>query len=264
MIVRAVGPELLPHLARQFASAVADGSEVRDAEAFRVHLWPTADPFYRNVAVPVAPTADWPHAIGAMRRVFAEARRTPRLEFFAELWPDLPEALERAGFVREREGEVMAMAAGQLVPTPVPEALQLLDGTTPLALLARFLARAGEAFGETDALQVPGELARFADGLRRGTIGAAAVLVAGEPVSGASLTGLADVAELVGVWTHSGWRRRGYARAACTAVLQRLFRHGGRLAWLSAGDTASAQLYRSLGFRPCGLQLNYVDRMASA
>ena len=249
---------LLRRLARQFASAVADGSEVVEAGAFRVHLWPNADPFYRNVAVPIEPTSDWQTAIAAMVRAFETAGRTPRLEFFAELWPDLPSALEAAGFVPERRGEVMAMEAFELRPAPSPVQPRLLDGNAPRSLLAAFLARAGEAFGESAAIQAPGELERFAYGLRRGTIRAAAVLETTVPISGASLTGLADVAELVGVWTRAGWRRRGYARASCTLLLQRLFAAGGSCAWLSAGDAASAHLYRSLGFRACGLQLNYV------
>ena len=88
--------------------------------AFRVHLWPNADPFYRNVAVPIEPTSDWQTAIAAMVRAFETAGRTPRLEFFAELWPDLPSALEAAGFVPERRGEVMAMEAFELRPAPSP------------------------------------------------------------------------------------------------------------------------------------------------
>lgn len=243
---------LLRRLASQFATAVANGSVVHDAASFRVHIWPTADPFYRNVAVPIEPTSDWPQAIATMQRVFALAGRTPRLEFFAELWPDLPAALDAAGFVTERRSEVMALAAAQLVPSSVPIGPRLLDGTVPWPLLAEFLAGAGEAFGEAASVQSPGELERFADGLRRGTIEAAAVLEAARPVSGASLTGRAEVAELVGVWTCPAWRRRGYARATCTLLLQHLFAAGGALAWLSAGDTASCSLYRSLGFQPCG------------
>lgn len=255
---------LLRRLASQFATAVANGSEVHEAACFRVHVWPTADPFYRNVAVPIEPTTDWPPAIATMQRVFALAGRAPRLEFFAELWPDLPVALEAAGFVAERRSEVMALAPAQLVPSSVPIRPRLLDGTAPKPLLAEFLASAGEAFGEAAAVQSPGELERFAEGLRRGTIEAAAVLEAAQPVSGASLTGRAEVAELVGVWTCPAWRRRGYARATCALLLEHLFAAGGALAWLSVGDAASRSLYRSLGFQPCGVQLNYVGPVATA
>ena len=113
---------------------------------------------------PIEPTSDWQTAIAAMVRAFEAAGRTPRLEFFAELWPDLPSALEAAGFVPERRGEVMAMEAFALRPAPSPVQPRLLDGNAPRSLLAAFLARAGEAFGEAAAIQAPGELERFAHG----------------------------------------------------------------------------------------------------
>jgi predicted GNAT family acetyltransferase len=76
-------------------------------------------------------------------------------------------------------------------------------------------------------------------------------------VGGARLVRAGGVAELAGVWTRAGWRCRGYARAVCTVLVGRFFAGGGELAWLSAGDAVSSSLYASLGFRPCGTQLNY-------
>ena len=53
-IVSEAGPRpLLRRLAAQFAAAVAEGSEIRETPGYRIHLWPTPDPFYRNVAIPV-------------------------------------------------------------------------------------------------------------------------------------------------------------------------------------------------------------------
>jgi ribosomal protein S18 acetylase RimI-like enzyme len=258
---------LLRRLAEQFAAAVADGSEVREVPGFRVHLWPAADPFYRNVAIPVREVNDRRGAIAAMAKAFEDRGRTPRLEFFAELWPDLAAALEADGFVLERRGEVMA--CGRLDPASPSVALvapQLLGGDEPLPRLAAFLAGAAEAFGERAAVSASGELGRFADRLRQGALEAAMVLADSEatPVSGATLIRAGGVAELAGVWTRAGWRRRGYARAVCALLLERFFAEGGEVAWLSAGDTASAGLYRSLGFRPCGTQLNYARPGARA
>jgi hypothetical protein len=51
---------------------------------------------------------------------------------------------------------------------------------------------------------------------------------------------------------------------ACALLLGRFFAEGGEVAWLSAGDAASAGLYRTLGFRPCGTQLNYARPEARA
>lgn len=253
-------PALLERFAAQLLAAVAEGSLIHETEAFRIHLWPTPDPFYRNVAVPVRPAADWPRAIAAMRRVFAAHGRTPRLEFFAELWPGLEAALEDQGFVPERRAAVMARGPGTVAggeaagPRPV-----LLTGDASLPLLATFFAGAFEAFAEPLApATCEAEVARLAAGLRGGTIRAAAVLADGRPVSGASLIGVGPVAELAGVWTSPAWRRRGLAAAACASLLARLFAEGGELVWLSAVDAAAAALYRRLGFGTCGTQLNHV------
>lgn len=258
-----IGSEaLLARLADQFAAAVADGSEVHDLPGFRVHLWREADPFYRNVAIPTGPACDLPPAIGVMTALFEAHGRIPRLEFFAELWPGLAGALEAEGFTLERRSPVLVLDASR---APAPAAApRLLDAGTPTALLGAFLAGVAAAFAEPAMTPAPGELDRFARGLREGGIAAAAVLtVAGEPVSGASLIRTGPVAELAGVWTMPGWRRRGLARAVCASLLARFFATGGEIAWLSAGDAASEALYRSLGFLPCGTQLNYA-RLPSA
>jgi ribosomal protein S18 acetylase RimI-like enzyme len=247
---------LLSRLAAQFAAAVADGSEVHATEGFRVHLWREADPFYRNVAIPAGPAGDRRRAIAAMAAVFEAHGRIPRLEFFAELWPGLAEALEEEGFVLERRAGVLTL---DTAPEPAPAAApRLLDATTPPEELEIFLAQAAAAFGEPALAPAPGELDRFARGLRQGSIAAATVPAPdGTPLSGASLIRSGPVAELAGVWTMPAWRRRGLARAICALLLARFFGTGGEVAWLSAGDAASEALYRSLGFVLCGTQLNY-------
>lgn len=247
---------LLARLAGQFAAAVADGSEAHDLPGFRVHLWREADPFYRNVAIPTGPACGRREAIAAMAGLFEAHGRIPRLEFFAELWPGLAAALEAEGFALERRSPALVLDAAR-APAPA-KAPRLLGPDTPYERLRAFLAAAAAAFGEAAMALAPGELERFARGLREGTIAAAALLTpAGEPVSGASLIRNGRVAELVGVWTMPPWRRRGLARAACASLLARFFATSGEIAWLSAGDAASEALYRSLGFLPCGTQLNY-------
>ena len=90
----------------------------------------------------------------------------------------------------------------------------------------------------------------------------AASLSDGRPVSGASLIGIGAEAELAGVWTSEDARRQGRAEAVCRALLGRYFGLGGELVWLSAGDGDSARLYRRLGFRPIGTQLNYAKHQS--
>jgi ribosomal protein S18 acetylase RimI-like enzyme len=251
----------LPRLAAQFATAVADGSERYDTPGFRVHIWPTPDPFYRNVAIPVDAACTAPDAVAAMLAVFAAHDRLPTVEYFAELWPDLAPALAAQGLALASRGQVMVLAAAPPGPGPGPgprSPARLLAPGDPAAAIADFLLGAAEVFGQTTVL-APGEALRFAAGLRRGTLAAAMVRRGRLAVAGASLIGAGAVAELAGVWTLPAFQRQGHARACCRLLLERFFGGGGELAWLSVGEPAAAALYAGLGFGTCGTQLNFAD-----
>jgi ribosomal protein S18 acetylase RimI-like enzyme len=250
---------LLHRLATQFAAAVAEGSEVHETPGYRIHVWPTADPFYRNVAIPIDAAASTQSAVAAMLRVFAANGRRARLEFFEELWPDLSDVLEQAGLFLERRGEVMVHSVGVPCPAMSVPRVQALDAATPRGLLDRFLDGAAAAFGEPAAMLATGEVDRLALGLRTGTVVAAAAMAGKTPVAGASVIRAGAVGELVGVWCLQAWRRRGLARSSCRLVIERFFRAGGEVVWLSAGDAASTNLYRGLGFVACGTQLNFAE-----
>jgi ribosomal protein S18 acetylase RimI-like enzyme len=252
------------HLARlqaQFMRAMASASEVVDAAAFRIFIWPGGDLFYRNVAVPVAPAADWRDAIGAMQAVFARAGRTPRLEFFEELWPALPAALERQGFVREMRAPAMTLTRHELSPAamasadePRPRLLSAAAGDLELATFLTFQARIfqGESYAATaeDVRQL-----RLA--LGRGATLAAAIMEDGRPIAVGSLVGVGRDAELAGIATAPARRRAGLAEQVCRTLLDRFFAGPGELVWLSAGGPGSDRLYRKLGFATAGTQLNY-------
>lgn len=254
-------PPVLRRLELQLREALAEGSEVHEVAGFRVHVWRTPDPFYRNVAVPVRPSvATDAAAVPALRAAFARHRRRARVEFFAELWPGLDLVLEEAGFAVEARAPVMA-ATG---PADLPAAAEvtLLDGAAPPPLLRAGLEGAAAAFHEPAAMLAPGELERLQAGLAAGTLRSALVLVDGAPVGGASLAGRGPVAELLGVWTHPGHRRRGLARTLCRRLLADFFAAGGEVAWLTAGTRASARLYAQLGFLTCGTHLDCADGAA--
>jgi ribosomal protein S18 acetylase RimI-like enzyme len=250
------GTDLLRRLAAQFAAAVADGSERWEVPGFRIHLWPTPDPFYRNVAIPTDARCENAEAIAGMLELFASHARRPRLEHFAELWPYLAAALEAAGLTPEREAKVMVLRRSDPRAAVLEGSADVLTATHAAGALRAFLAGAAEAFGEQTMLAAS-ELEHFADGLANGTIGATQVRLGGKPVAGASLIRTGSVGELAGVWSVAAHRRQGHARACCRLLLDQFFADGGELAWLSAGDPRSANLYLDLGFQPCGTQLNY-------
>ena len=110
---------LLPRLAAQFAAAVADGSAGFDTAGFRVHIWPTPDPFYRNVAIPVGPACIRPDAVAAMRAAFTHLK-----------------------LVAEPSGAIGlgAVLAGKLAPKPAAVGVILSGGNIALEDFARMTA----------------------------------------------------------------------------------------------------------------------------
>jgi hypothetical protein len=249
---------LLARLQRQLRRGFATGSERHPTGAFTVYVWPHSDVFYRTRALPVArPRAGWREEIRAMLKPFAAVGRVPRLEIIEELWPDLPRALLDAGFACEMRAPILVAEPGSAGEDEDGVAA-LLDASTPQERLAALIATAEATYGMPAREPPAGELAQLPRELRDGTTIAAACLDGGRFVAGASLIGVAEEAELAGVRSAPGHRRRGLAAAACRRVLARFARLGGELVWLSAGDEGSERLYRSLGFRHAGTQLNMV------
>ena len=255
-VSRTATASLLRRFADQFAAAVAEGSVRHEVPGYRVHLWARPHPFYRNVAIPTDAACLHPSSVARMLEVFSAHARTPRLEFFAELWPGLGQTLEAAGLDMDRMAQVMFRDRADEPLPPAGALAALLGPETPRDRLEAFLAAATAVFGDLGQADAD-EVDRLAAGLARESIAAAAAAVGCQPVAGASLIRTGAVAELAGVWTLPGWRRCGLARACCRLLLDRFFATGGELAWLSVGDAAGAALYVGLGFRPCGTQLNY-------
>lgn len=255
---------LLARLEAQLHEALAEGSEIHETSAFRLHVWRTPDPFYRNVAVPLLPQANWSSAIDELRVLCERCERRPRVEFFGELWPTLEAALASAGFMAEARWPVLAARAAPERPAAAAEVV-LLTGATPVPVLRACLEGAAAAFHEPAAyINAPGELERLQEGLASGSLRSAAIFVGGLPVSGASLAGRGSVVELLGVWTSPSHRRLGLARAACAELLHGFFAGGGEIAWLTSASEAGHGLYQKLGFVACGTHLDYADEVAPA
>lgn len=249
----------LDRLEAQLHEALAEGAVAHEIAGFRVYLWPRPDPFYRNVALPLRATIPWEAAIRELRVAFAGFQRRARVELFAELWPGLDAALEQAGFVAESRAPVMA-SSGPPPASPAPALPVLpLRGDTSRAMLQACLESAAATFHEPVAMLAPGELERLQQGLASGALRSLVALAEGQPVAGASLAGRGPVAELLGVWTEVGHRRRGLARTLCSRLLAEFFAADGELAWLTAGSEEGLAAYRQLGFRVCGTHLDLAD-----
>lgn len=248
---------LLRRLAGNARAAAARGRDVVDSAPFELFLSRDSSDYLLSFAWPKAVVRDWAPALDDLRARFAAHGRLMRLEFFADLYPDLGAAAEAAGLHRNMAAAVMVATAPCAVGAGLGETTHLIGAADADDLIPRMLAMQAEAFGFK--LSSDGETAwrrRFTEGVQEGSLLAAVTLQEGEPAAAAMLLLGGGTAELAGVATRPALRRRGLALQTCAALLRAYFAAGYDLAWLSAGPEVEG-LYRRLGFRSAGTQLNY-------
>lgn len=215
-----------------------------------------------SFAVPLsAAPANWPQAIADMQATFAQHHKRPRLEYIADLHPELAPALEQAGLVCESHMPVMVLDMAQLSLPPDPPPLAHYQALTAAdePFLKTFLMRQSIAYGGSGGEESLGWLPNLRQGLTNGAVTGAVLLQAGEMVSGAVIQmgeGGQGIGELAGVWTAPTQRQRGLAYALCQQLLADYRVSGHSFCWLSAAEGAQ-RLYEKLGFAYVGTQLNY-------
>lgn len=205
-----------------------------------------------------APQPQWPEAIAAMTAAFARHGKRPRLEFVADLHPDLGPALEQAGFVCESRAPLMALAMARLSPPPPqPPAARyqrLADVDEPF--LRDYLINQSIAYGGSGGEDALDWLPNLQKGLADGQVLGAALVQGEEIVSGAVIQIGAGIGELAGVWSAPHQRGRGLAYALCRQLLAEYAAAGFADCWLSAAEGAQ-RLYEKLGFTYVGVQVNF-------
>ncbi|MAT95612.1 MAG: hypothetical protein CL608_00470 [Anaerolineaceae bacterium] len=203
--------------------------------------------------------ADWTEAVADMVAIFSQHGKRPRLEFVADLHPNLAAALEQAGLACETRAPVMLLQTAELTPAPHPPLdfhyQRLTAENEPL--LRSHLIQQSIAFGgsgaDEDAL---GWLPNLQRGLAEGLVMGAVLEQAGDLLSGAVIQMGEGPGELAGLWTAPQWRSRGLAFALCQQLLVEYAALGHKTCWLSAAEGAQ-RLYQKLGFIYVGTQLNY-------
>ena len=238
-----------------------------DIGPFRAFLSPGLADDMMSFAVPTVADADWGAAIGPLSRAFTERERVPRLEHFAELQTGLAAALERAGLDRLSRQQAMVTDPASLKRRPLPTdaVVRFLDPDRPDRIV-ELMALQQVAFGLPAGAREDSEWRTFLErAVADGTVLAAMVVIDGTAVSCAGLQIGGGGAEVTGVATRPGWRRRGLAAALCSLALDRFFAQGYDLAWLSAADPVAGAVYRRIGFRPVGTLLTHgVPRRSDA
>ncbi len=243
----AVRDRLLAGLHGWLLRHAAELAEPVTLQGFRLHFHATPHPFYRNTAVPLADRADWTPALEHLCRYGRERGLRPRIECFAELFPRLERALERAAFRVELAPAMLAAAR----PHPREPEVRLPDRLTPPTAQA-FLDAMLTAFGSPPPRRA--EIQRLLRCHAAGRLCLAWRCRDGRIIAGAALGICGDTAELMGVFTAADCRGRGHARAVCGALASAFAAAGGRLLWLAARESAS-DLYARLGFRRIGTRL---------
>ncbi|MQY12634.1 hypothetical protein SRB5_27700 [Streptomyces sp. RB5] len=175
-------------------------------------------------------------------------------EWVAEVTPWLRAAVEGAGLAVS-EHPLLVLAGEPAAEVAVPDVeVRLLAADDPalgLALAVTHVAFGAEGTAEEIAVRLAGD---GTVAVNTGAIGAgrkvvaAAVDPAGRVLCAGSCMPVGGVAEIAGVGTLPGARRRGLAYAVTRALAVAARGRGVSTVFLSAEDESVARIYRRLGF----------------
>ncbi len=258
-------------LGRMATNVIAVGRRGRKATSvghFTAFLSAGSSDYFMSFAVPrpppegvdARPAAVWAGSLSLLAEHFAAQERALRLEFFVELFPNLPDALTAAEISQDKSAPAMAALPAVFRPARKTGLNMALIEAGNAVAVERFMAIQGDAFGVRIASGPTGWRPILEAGLADGGMIAAIGEVAGKACCGAVIMIGGGAAELAGVGTLPAYRRHGYASDLCSRLLGAYFEHTGAPAWLSADDEIAEGLYGALGFSRIGTQLNYGKR----
>lgn len=161
---------------------------------------------------------------------------------------DLAARLAGAGWIRVDAERIMFTRHAPLVPHLDP-GLRIEAVTPATAMECVRLEVANFGLPEVEIGERAERLAvAVTTGAARGFI----VRLLREPVASARLVPGSGIAALTGVGVAARQRRRGYGRLVTAVATRAGLATGHKLVWLSVdeGNTAAAELYRSLGYEP--------------
>ncbi len=248
--------EWLERISSADVTATAETRTVVDTGAFKLLLNPADDFLGTNWATPLKPNPSTLE-ITAMREAFHAHRRTPRLEFIGECWPDVAGALERAGFQSEGDPQdIMIVTQDAFRPFNAKNVtVRFLEPNDSDALFYAYLETQTRGFGYSTDDPTIEQVSRWRDQIGAGRWAALALLEA--QAAGVGTTLGTDLAEVQGVTTLPDARRRGVAASLSSALVADMFSRGGEAVWLSVEEDAARACYAKIGFDKIGSRLNY-------
>jgi ribosomal protein S18 acetylase RimI-like enzyme len=253
---------LIERLQSYMRHAAQERYEAVPVPPFTVFLHPFDGLIYFNYAIPDGPvTGDVREPLRRLRAVFQERGRVPRFEYVSELAPSLEDALLANGFRREAEARVMVCTPESFTPVPVPEGLSwsVLTSGSSREEIRVFNESSRRAFSPGERYEASEEdISKTLEELKEGR----SVLgrVEGEPaVVGSFTTPHGGIAELGGVGTLEGFRKRGFGTALTSRVAKEAFVRGVDMLFLSTISEEAGRIYERVGFRFLTRMLFLVD-----
>ena len=191
-----------------------------------------------------------------LHAIFRRQSARPRVEFLAELYPDLPERLASAGYQETRRQSVL-LARPHDIQSPPPAHAEVItiSRASSLEEVRENLDTNALGFDEP-AGATEGQAEAFRAGLL--TSRAFTLRAHGRPVTGGMFEAImGGVTELMGISTLPQYRRQGFAAYLTAAMAQSAFAHGATLVFLCAVSEEAGRVYQRVGFRPCGSLVEY-------
>ncbi len=247
--------DTLLRLQNSLIQATKSTRETPHSSSFMILLTPSDPLVWLNYAVPT--TEATTDQVCEMISVFRKANRTPRLEFFADLWPQTIASLEKSGFVCEKRMPIMVLNRDEWQGLNHSHDVQSVDASS----YREFNYVLEQAFGMTSDDREKKESDPHDDPtfqrIAAGATLASAAFVNGKVVGGGLGVGTPEIREIAGIGTAIQNRKQGIASAVIAHLLDRFFSEGGEIAWLTPGDDTAQSVYSNLGFKTIAEQVVY-------
>jgi ribosomal protein S18 acetylase RimI-like enzyme len=194
--------------------------------------------------------------LNEIHATFERRGARPRVEFLADLFPDLPQRLESAGYQETRRQPVLLARPRDIRSSPPPHAeLITISRTSSLEDVHENLDTNALGFDEP-----AGATEGQADAFRAGLVTSRAFTLRahGRPVAAGMFEAIiGGVTELMGIATLPEYRRQGFAAYVTAAMAQSAFTHGATLVFLCAVSEEASRVYQRAGFRPGATLIEY-------
>ncbi|MGW4061086.1 GNAT family N-acetyltransferase [Amycolatopsis sp. NPDC004747] len=205
-----------------------------------------------NYAIPDDGAQPTPAEIDALTAAYRRRDLLPRLEYFADVAPELEKLLVGAGYELERRVPLMTCAPGERVDRAAPAGIRLRVPESEEDLRGMREAQ-NTAFGEPAEIGDE-EVAQLKAGLEAG----ARHLLAEDAVTGAVVGGglaleiVDGTTEIAGIAVLEPYRGRGIAAALTAQLTREVHEAGAHTAFLTPGDLGIGRIYARVGYRPAG------------